>query len=168
MWIVSYLPNVLGDSENYVMANPMQTPSAIVPEWYLLPFYAVLRSIPSKIIGVIAMFFGIVIIILLYITDLAKFKGLNFKPYAKVILFIFTGDFLILMKLGAEHVEHPFIIFGLISTILYFFHYIVVVPLISLIENLFTKISSLVGVLIRFSGGEAYRFFSNTTSCWAT
>ena len=99
------------------------------------------------------------------IKEIAK---LNFKPYAKVILFIFTGDFLILMKLGAEHVEHPFIIFGLISTILYFFHYIVVVPLISLIENLFTKISSLVGVLIRFSGGEAYRLFSNTTSCWAT
>ena len=95
------------------------------------------------------------------IKEIAK---LNFKPYAKVILFIFAGDFLILMKLGAEHVEHPFIIFGLISTILYFFHYIVVVPLISLIENLFTKISSLVGVLIRFSGGDAYRFFSNTTS----
>jgi len=69
---VFFMPNVLGDSENYVVANPMQTPAAIVPEWYLLPFYAILRSIPNKLLGVIAMFTAILIIVLLPVTDLSK------------------------------------------------------------------------------------------------
>jgi ubiquinol-cytochrome c reductase cytochrome b subunit len=69
---VFFMPNVLGDSENYVTANPMQTPAAIVPEWYLLPFYAILRSIPNKLLGVIAMFSAILIILILPLTDLSK------------------------------------------------------------------------------------------------
>jgi ubiquinol-cytochrome c reductase cytochrome b subunit len=69
---VFFMPNVLGDSENYVVANPMQTPAAIVPEWYLLPFYAILRSIPNKLLGVIAMFSAILIILILPLTDLSK------------------------------------------------------------------------------------------------
>jgi ubiquinol-cytochrome c reductase cytochrome b subunit len=117
------------------MANPMQTPPAIVPEWYLLPFYAILRSIPNKLLGVIAMFAAILAIMLLPITDLGRSKGLQFRPLSKLGFWIFVANFLILMKLGACHVESPFIELGQISTVLYFSYFIVIVPVISLIEN---------------------------------
>lgn len=132
---VFFMPNVLGDSENYVMANPMQTPPAIVPEWYLLPFYAILRSIPNKLLGVIAMFAAILAILLLPFSDLSKLRGIQFRPLSKIAFFIFVANFLILMQLGAKHVESPFIEFGQISTILYFAHFLVIVPSVTLLEN---------------------------------
>ena len=132
---VFFMPNVLGDSENYVVANPMQTPPAIVPEWYLLPFYAILRSIPNKLLGVIAMFSAILIIMTMPFTDLGRSRGLQFRPLSKVTFYIFVANFLVLMQLGAKHVESPFIEFGQISTVLYFSHFLVIVPVISLLEN---------------------------------
>ena len=132
---VFFMPNVLGDSENYIMANPMQTPPAIVPEWYLLPFYAILRSIPNKLLGVIAMFSAILAIMLLPITDIGRSKGLQFRPLSKLGFWIFVANFLILMKLGACHVETPFIELGQLSTILYFGYFILIIPVISLFEN---------------------------------
>jgi len=132
---VFFMPNVLGDSENYVMANPMQTPPAIVPEWYLLPFYAILRSIPNKLLGVIAMFSAILILLVMPFTDLGRSRGLQFRPLSKFAFFVFVANFLILMQLGAKHVESPFIEFGQISTVLYFSHFLIIVPLISLLEN---------------------------------
>ncbi|BFS50149.1 apocytochrome b (mitochondrion) [Madurella fahalii] len=132
---VFFMPNVLGDSENYIMANPMQTPAAIVPEWYLLPFYAILRSIPNKLLGVIAMFSAILAIMLLPITDLGRSKGLQFRPLSKFAFWVFVVNFLILMKLGACHVETPFIELGQLSTALYFGYFVLIVPAISLIEN---------------------------------
>jgi ubiquinol-cytochrome c reductase cytochrome b subunit len=129
------MPNYLGDSENYIMANPMQTPPAIVPEWYLLPFYAILRSIPNKLLGVIAMLTAILIILILPITDLGRSKGLQFRPLSKLAFWVFVVNFLILMKLGACHVESPFIELGQISTALYFSHFILIVPTLSIIEN---------------------------------
>jgi len=139
---VFFMPNVLGDSENYVMANPMQTPPAIVPEWYLLPFYAILRSIPNKLLGVIAMFSAIFIILIMPITDLSKYRGLQFRPLSKVAFYIFVANFLILMQLGAKHVESPFIEFGQISTILYFSHFLIIMPLVSLIENSLVELAT--------------------------
>ena len=135
------MPNVLGDSENYIMANPMQTPAAIVPEWYLLPFYAILRSIPNKLLGVIAMFSAILIILVLPITDLGRSRGLQFRPLSKIAFYIFVANFLILMQLGAKHVESPFIEFGQISTVLYFSHFLIIVPLVSLLENSLVELS---------------------------
>jgi ubiquinol-cytochrome c reductase cytochrome b subunit len=132
---VFFMPNVLGDSENYVMANPMQTPPAIVPEWYLLPFYAILRSIPNKLLGVIAMFAAILALLLMPFTDLSKLRGNQFRPLSKIAFFIFVANFLILMQLGAKHVESPFIEFGQISTVLYFAHFIIIVPFVTLLEN---------------------------------
>ncbi len=132
---VFFMPNVLGDSENYVMANPMQTPSAIVPEWYLLPFYAILRSIPNKLLGVIAMFSAILILLVMPFTDLSKLKGIQFKPISKIAFFIFVANFLVLMQLGGKHVESPFIEFGQISTLLYFSYFLIIVPTISVVEN---------------------------------
>jgi ubiquinol-cytochrome c reductase cytochrome b subunit len=132
---VFFMPNVLGDSENYVMANPMQTPPAIVPEWYLLPFYAILRSIPNKLLGVIAMFAAILALLIMPFTDLSKLRGNQFRPLSKIAFFIFVANFLILMQLGAKHVESPFIEFGQISTVLYFSHFLIIVPFITLLEN---------------------------------
>ena len=132
---VFFMPNVLGDSENYVMANPMQTPPAIVPEWYLLPFYAILRSIPNKLLGVIAMFSAILILLTMPFTDLSRSRGIQFRPLSKIAFFAFVANFLILMQLGAKHVESPFIEFGQISTVLYFAHFLIIVPVVSLLEN---------------------------------
>ena len=139
---VFFMPNLLGDSENYVMANPMQTPPAIVPEWYLLPFYAILRSIPNKLLGVIAMFSAILILLVMPFTDLSRSRGIQFKPLSKAAFFIFVGNFLILMELGAKHVESPFIEFGQICTVLYFAHFLIIVPFISLLENSLIELAS--------------------------
>jgi len=139
---VFFMPNVLGDSENYVMANPMQTPPAIVPEWYLLPFYAILRSIPNKLLGVIAMFSAILILMVMPYTDLSKYRGVQFRPLSKIAFFVFLANFLILMQLGAKHVESPFIEFGQISTVLYFAHFLIIVPAISLLENSLVELYS--------------------------
>nr|YP_010689751.1 cytochrome b [Erysiphe quercicola]WBR75377.1 cytochrome b [Erysiphe quercicola] len=132
---VFFMSNVLGDSENYVMANPMQTPAAIVPEWYLLPFYAILRSIPNKLLGVLAMFSAILALLAMPFTDLSRSRGIQFKPLSKAAFYIFIGNFLILMVLGAKHVESPYIEFGQISTLLYFSHFLLIVPLVNFLEN---------------------------------
>lgn len=129
------MPNVLGDSENYVMANPMQTPAAIVPEWYLLPFYAILRSIPNKLLGVIAMFSAMLVLLVLPFADMGRSTGYQFRPFSKIMFFVFVANFLVLMQLGAKHVESPFIEFGQISTVIYFAYFIVIVPVVSLFEN---------------------------------
>jgi len=138
---VFFMPNALGDSENYVVANPMQTPPAIVPEWYLLPFYAILRSIPNKLLGVIAMFAAILALMAMPLTDLSKLRGVQFRPLSKIAFFIFVANFLILMQIGAKHVETPFIEFGQISTVLYFAHFFVIVPVVSIIENSLVELS---------------------------
>ncbi|XWW92065.1 cytochrome b (mitochondrion) [Cordyceps javanica] len=138
---VFFMPNVLGDSENYIMANPMQTPAAIVPEWYLLPFYAILRSIPNKLLGVIAMFASLVILMVLPKTDLGITKGLQFRPLSKIAFYLFITNFLILLQLGAKHVESPFIEFGQISTALYFAYYLIIMPGISILENTLIDLS---------------------------
>jgi len=140
---VFFMPNVLGDSENYVVANPMQTPPAIVPEWYLLPFYAILRSIPNKLLGVIAMFSAIVILLAMPYTDLSRSRGIQFRPLSKISFYIFIANFLILLVLGAKHVESPFIEFGQISTVIYFAHFLIIVPVVSLLENTLVELSSL-------------------------
>ncbi|MBS42364.1 MAG: hypothetical protein CMH83_04170 [Nocardioides sp.] len=94
-----------------------------------------LRSIPNKLLGVIAMFSAILIILVLPITDLSRNRGIQFRPLSKIAFYIFVANFLILMQLGAKHVESPFIEFGQISTVLYFSHFVVIVPFVTLIEN---------------------------------
>lgn len=138
---VFFAPNVLGDSDNYIMANPMQTPAAIVPEWYLLPFYAILRSIPNKLLGVIAMFSALLIMLILPVTNLSQFKNLQFRPLSKIIFFVFVVNFIILMIIGAKHVESPYIELGQISTLIFFGYFVVLVPVVTSIENIISNIS---------------------------
>ena len=145
MWVLSllifFLPNILGDSENYVMANPMQTPPAIVPEWYLLPFYAILRSIPNKLAGVICMFAAILIILSTVLVDFSKLRGTQFKPNFKIFFFFFVANLILLLVLGAKHVETPFIESGQIATGIYFIYFLVILFSASLLENTFTETS---------------------------
>jgi ubiquinol-cytochrome c reductase cytochrome b subunit len=116
------------------MANPMQTPPAIVPEWYLLPFYAILRSIPNKLLGVIAMFSAILIIISMNYLDVHKFRGFQYKPLSKIAFYIFNVIFISLMILGAKHVESPYIELGQIFTSLYFLYFLIFTPFFNLLE----------------------------------
>nr|YP_002122390.1 apocytochrome b [Candida neerlandica]ABX89451.1 apocytochrome b [Candida neerlandica] len=133
---VFYSPNSLGHSDNYIPGNPMVTPPSIVPEWYLLPFYAILRSIPDKLGGVLAMFGAILILLTLPFTDRSIIRGNSFKILSKLAFYLFVFNFLLLGNLGQLHVEIPYIALGQFATIYYFAHYIIIVPLISTLENI--------------------------------
>ena len=128
---VFYSPNTLGHSDNYIPANPMVTPPSIVPEWYLLPFYAILRSIPDKLGGVIAMFAALLILLILPITDRSVIRGNTFKILSK-----FLFNFFLLINIGQLHVEVPFIELGQFATAYYFSYFLILVPVISSIENI--------------------------------
>lgn len=134
-YFVFYNPNVLGHSDNYIMANPMSTPPSIVPEWYLLPFYAILRSISDKLLGVLAMLASILILLFLPLLDLSRIRGSVFRPLSKFFIWIFFTNFLLLMYLGSQHVEEPYITIGKYATIFYFSYFIILVPVIAIIEN---------------------------------
>jgi len=133
--IVFYAPNLMGHSDNYIPANPMSTPSSIVPEWYLLPFYAILRSIPDKLLGVVAMFGSLLILLVLPITDLSRNRGSQFRPAMKLAFWFFVVDFIILMWIGSQHPETPFVEIGQIATAFYFLWFLVIVPFIGIAEN---------------------------------
>lgn len=133
--IVFYYPNLLGHSDNYIPANPMSTPVSIVPEWYLLPFYAILRSIPNKLLGVIAMFGSLLILLILPLTDLSRIRGNQFRPAMKLAFWFFVVDFLILMWIGSQHPDSPYLEIGQFATAFYFFWFLILIPIIGLIEN---------------------------------
>jgi ubiquinol-cytochrome c reductase cytochrome b subunit len=100
-----------------------------------LPFYAILRSIPNKLLGVIAMFSAILILLIMPLVDFSKFRGMQFRPLSKIVFFLFVANFLILMQLGAKHVESPFIELGQISTAIYFSYFLIIIPIITITEN---------------------------------
>ena len=133
--IVFFYPNLLGHSDNYIPANPMSTPPSIVPEWYLLPFYAILRSIPNKLLGVIAMFGSLLILLILPLTDLSRIRGSQFRPAMKLALWFFIVNFAILMWIGSQHPESPFVEVGQFATAFYFSWFLIIVPIIGLTEN---------------------------------
>lgn len=133
---IFFSPNTLGHPDNYIPGNPMVTPASIVPEWYLLPFYAILRSIPDKLGGVVAMFGAISILLILPFTDLSIIRGMTFKSLSKFSIFIFIFNFILLGNLGQLHVEVPFILLGQLATIYYFSYFLIIVPLVSFIENI--------------------------------
>ena len=134
-WFIFYIPNYLGDPDNYVQANPAVTPAHIVPEWYYLPFYAILRSIPSKLGGVIAMFGAIIVLAFLPWLDSAKTRSSKYRPLAKQFFWIFVAVCLGLGYLGAQPPEGIYVIAGRILTACYFAYFLIVLPLLSRIEK---------------------------------
>jgi ubiquinol-cytochrome c reductase cytochrome b subunit len=141
--MVFYYPNVLGHSDNYIPANPMSTPSSIVPEWYLLPFYAILRSIPNKLLGVIAMFGSLLILLILPITDLSRIRSMAFRPAMRILFWAFAVNFFILMWIGACHPESPYLEIGQIATVFYFAWFIIIVPIVGILENTLFDIATI-------------------------
>nr|UYG49292.1 apocytochrome b [Rhizoctonia sp.] len=132
---VFYMPNVLGHSDNYIPANPMSTPASIVPEWYLLPYYAILRSIPNKLLGVLAMFASLLILLVMPIVDTSRVRGNQFRPLMKFFFWVFVANFFILMWIGSQHPNSPFVEVGQVATALYFAWFVIIVPLVGVIEN---------------------------------
>ena len=114
----------------------MVTPASIVPEFYLLPFYAILRAIPSKLGGVIAMVAAILILMILPISDRSIVRGNAFKVLSKVLYGLFLCNFLLLGALGSQHIEAPFIALGQFATVFYFAYSIVLLPAITMLENI--------------------------------
>jgi ubiquinol-cytochrome c reductase cytochrome b subunit len=132
---VFYMPNALGDPENYIPANPLQTPPEIVPEWYLLPFYAILRSIPNKLLGVMFMFGSIATLFLLPWLDTSRIRSAFFRPVYKWVFWLLVIDVLVLGYVGANRPEGAFILMGRIATFYYFLHFYIFFPLIGWFER---------------------------------
>lgn len=127
---VFFAPNVLGHPDNYIPANPLVTPAHIVPEWYFLPFYAVLRSVPDKLGGVIAMFGAIMILFALPWLDRSTVRSGHYRPLFKWFTGFLILNFILLGYIGGQVAEEPYITIGQISTLLYFMHFLVFLPLI--------------------------------------
>ena len=132
---VFFVPNVLGHPDNYIEANPMVTPSHIVPEWYLLPFYAILRSVPDKLGGVVVMFAAVFILMFLPWLDTSKVRSAVFRPLYKVFFWILVIDVIVLGYIGANPPEGMYLIIGRIATIYYFVHFILIMPLLGFKEK---------------------------------
>ena len=132
---VVYAPNYMGHPDNYIEANPLVTPAHIVPEWYFLPFYAVLRSIPDKLGGVLLMFLAIAILAMLPVVDTSVFRSNYFKPLNLWFFWYFFADSVSLGWIGQEIVESPFIEMGIFVTVSYFFYFIPLLPLAGFIGN---------------------------------
>jgi ubiquinol-cytochrome c reductase cytochrome b/c1 subunit len=134
-WLVFYVPNYLGHSDNYIPANPLQTPPHIVPEWYFLPFYAILRAIPSKLGGVIAMFGSIVVLVFVPWLDTSKVRSARYRPLYKQFFWILLVVCIGLGYLGAKPAEGIYVIAARILTAYYFLHFLVILPLLGFIEK---------------------------------
>ena len=134
-WFIFYMPNYLGEADNYIPANPGVTPPHIVPEWYYLPFYAILRSIPDKLAGVVAMFGAIIILCFLPWLDSAKTRSSKYRPLAKQFFWIFVAVCILLGYLGAQPPEGIYVIAGRILTVCYFAYFLIVLPLLARIEK---------------------------------
>ena len=137
-----FYPNALGHSDNYIPANPLVTPAHIVPEWYFLPFYAILRSIPDKLGGVAAMGGAILILLLLPIINTSEIRSSKFRPIFGIAYWFLVSDFLLLGWIGQKPVESPYIEIGMIATAFYFTFLLVLVPLIGLLESYLIRNSS--------------------------
>lgn len=135
IWLVFYNPNLLGHPDNYIMANALVTPKHITPEWYFEPFYAILRSIPDKLGGVIVMGLAIAILAYLPLIDF-NITTTKFSSISQFFFWFFVGDFLILGWLGMCPIEDPFILCSRIATFFYFSYFLIILPSIAYIESL--------------------------------
>jgi ubiquinol-cytochrome c reductase cytochrome b/c1 subunit len=134
-WFVFYTPNFLGHADNYIPANPAVTPQHIVPEWYYLPFYAILRAIPDKLLGVVALFGSILILAFLPWLDTSKVKSARYRPLFRQFFWLFFAVCIGLGWLGSKPAEGIYTVIAQILTFCYFAYFIIVLPLLGIFEK---------------------------------
>ena len=133
--VVFFLPNSMGHPDNYIPANPMVTPAHIVPEWYFLPFYAILRAVPDKLFGVLAMFAAIGVLFILPWLDRSPVRSATFRPIYKIMFWVFLVDCVALTWLGAKPAEGIYVVLSRLCTVYYFFHFVILLPALSIFET---------------------------------
>lgn len=134
-FFVYYSPNSLGHPDNYIPANPMSTPEHIVPEWYFLFAYAILRSIPNKLMGVLALFASLIVLLVLPIINTASVRSSLYRPLYQKFFWFLVADFFLLSYLGQAPAESPYIEVGQVATIYYFSFFILLVPILGRLEK---------------------------------
>ena len=134
-WFVFYIPNFLGHSDNYIPANPAVTPTHIVPEWYYLPFYAILRAIPNKLLGVMALLASIVILVFLPWLDTSKVRSARYRPLYRQFFWVFVAVCIGLGWLGSKPPEGIYVQMARLFTAYYLIHLLVVLPIVGVMET---------------------------------
>jgi ubiquinol-cytochrome c reductase cytochrome b/c1 subunit len=134
-WFVFYVPNYLGHSDNYIQANPAETPPEIVPEWYYLPFYAILRAIPNKLLGVMALGASILILAFLPWLDTSPVRSARYRPLYKQFFWVFVIVCVGLGYLGSNPPEGWYVIFARLFTVYYFAYFLIILPVLGLVEK---------------------------------
>jgi ubiquinol-cytochrome c reductase cytochrome b subunit len=139
---VFFMPNSLGHPDNYIQANPLSTPAHIVPEWYLLPFYAILRAftidflwVPAKLWGVIAMFASLIVLFFLPWLDTSRVKSTAYRPLYRIFFWVLLADMFLLGWVGAMPAEEPYVRIGQAATAYYFAHFLIIMPILSFVEK---------------------------------
>lgn len=139
---IFYYPNSLGHPDNYIEANPMKTPLHIVPEWYFLPFYAILRSIPNKIGGVIAMFGSLLVMLLIPFINSSEVRSSAFRPLFKITFWLLILSFFLLGWVGQMPVEYPYTEIGVVCMFYYFSFFLIIIPSLGYLENFLIRFNN--------------------------
>ena len=138
--VLFYIPDAMGHPDNYIPANPLVTPAHIQPEWYFLFAYTILRSIPDKLLGVIALFASLLVLLVMPYVHTSNVRSSQFRPIAKLFFWLLVGDFFILTWIGACAPEEPLVTIGQVASVFYFSYFLVLTPLIGLLENKLLKL----------------------------
>ena len=151
--LVFFAPNMLGHPDNYIPANPLVTPAHIVPEWYFLPFYAILRAVPDKLGGVAMMGGALVVLFFLPWLDSSPVRSMRFRPIGRIAFLLFTANFFVLMWAGGKPAEQPYILIAQIATAYYFAYFLVILPLLAKFERPLSLPESISRAVLKHRGG---------------